>query len=304
MADTRTTELPAVPPPDPELRRLEPLLGTWTSEGHTLNSVLGPGVPVRSTETFRWLDGRYFLVQEYETVFGDEPPQRGVNYWGRDAATGTFQIVFFSNNGPYTEEGNRYVGRVADGRLTFEGPARFEYVLGQYGAIRPSSDGTITVSWWLRGEDGAWKPWMTNTFARARTDRGRAAEIAEIRAILHRWAASVHAGRLEGILAHHAEELVLFDVPPPVLSRGLRAYRDSWVKQFFPWFGGQGIFELGELEVTAGADAAFCHGLVRCRGTTREGRPTEELAVRLTVGLEKRAGSWTIVHEHHSVPST
>lgn len=70
-----------VPPPDVELKRLEPLVGTWATEEHTGDSVLGPGVPVTSTETFSWLDGGYFLVQTYETVFGDEPAQRGVNYW-------------------------------------------------------------------------------------------------------------------------------------------------------------------------------------------------------------------------------
>jgi hypothetical protein len=32
-----------VPPPDPELRRLEPLIGTWTSEDHTEDTLLGPG---------------------------------------------------------------------------------------------------------------------------------------------------------------------------------------------------------------------------------------------------------------------
>jgi Protein of unknown function (DUF1579) len=83
------------PPPDPELKRLEPLVGTWRTEGHTQQSVFGPGVPVTSTETFRWLDGGYFLVQEYETTFGDEPAQRGVNYWSYDSATGRFLIIFF-----------------------------------------------------------------------------------------------------------------------------------------------------------------------------------------------------------------
>jgi hypothetical protein len=34
----------AVAPPDPQLRRLEPLLGTWRSEGQTRASILGPGV--------------------------------------------------------------------------------------------------------------------------------------------------------------------------------------------------------------------------------------------------------------------
>jgi hypothetical protein len=68
------------PPPDPELRRLDPLVGTWRSEDHTLDGVFGPGVPVSNEETFSWLEGGYFLVQTYRTVFGDEPAQTGVNY--------------------------------------------------------------------------------------------------------------------------------------------------------------------------------------------------------------------------------
>jgi hypothetical protein len=39
-----------VPPPAPELRRLEPLIGKWHTQTHTEDSVLGPGVPVTSTE--------------------------------------------------------------------------------------------------------------------------------------------------------------------------------------------------------------------------------------------------------------
>ena len=64
-------------------------------------------VPVRSVEAFHWLDGGYFMVQEYEATFGAEPPQTGVNYWFYDAEAGSFRIIFFSNNGSFTEEGNR-----------------------------------------------------------------------------------------------------------------------------------------------------------------------------------------------------
>jgi hypothetical protein len=163
-ADSSTS---VVPPPDPELRRLEPLLGTWTTTDNTLDSVLGPGVPVTSTETFSWLDGGYFLVSTYETVFGDDPAQTGVNYWGYDTETGKFRIIFFSNNGPYTEEGNRYEGEVAGDRLTFEGPARFQYELDEDGRIKANGDGTLSVAWWLRDEAGEWQPWMHNTFSRA-----------------------------------------------------------------------------------------------------------------------------------------
>ncbi len=111
--ETTAESTVGVPAPDPELQRLAPLLGTWRSEDHTDDSVLGPGVPVTSVETFDWLEGGYFLVQTYETVFGDEPAQKGVNYWGYDTDAKKFRIIFFSNNGPFTEQGNRYQGAVA-----------------------------------------------------------------------------------------------------------------------------------------------------------------------------------------------
>jgi hypothetical protein len=58
------------PSPDQELKRLEPLLGESRSEDRTLERVLGPGVPVTSTERFYWLDGGYFLVSSHRTVHG------------------------------------------------------------------------------------------------------------------------------------------------------------------------------------------------------------------------------------------
>lgn len=167
MADDMTEQSTfAAPPPDPELQRLEPLLGTWSAEEHTQDSVLGPGVPVASTESSHWLNGGYFLVQTYETVFGDEPAQKGVNYWGYDSEAKRFRIIFFSNNGPFTEEGNRYQGQVAGHKLTFEGPARFQYELDDEGRIKVNPDGTVSVAWWLRDENGEWKPWMNNTFTK------------------------------------------------------------------------------------------------------------------------------------------
>ena len=121
QGDEPTTQSTAdVPPPDPELQRLQPLLGTWTSDDHTHDSILGPEVPATSVESFHWLEGGYFLVHTYETVFGVEPAQTGVNYWFYDSDAKKFRIIFFSNNGPFTEHGNRYQGEVADGRAPEE----------------------------------------------------------------------------------------------------------------------------------------------------------------------------------------
>jgi hypothetical protein len=94
--------------------------------------------------------------------------KRGVNYWGYDAAVGRFLIIFFSNNGPFTEEGNRYEGKVADNKLTFVGPARFQYELDENGRIRTNADGTSPVAWWLRDEQGEWQARMDLTFRKIR----------------------------------------------------------------------------------------------------------------------------------------
>ena len=165
MADDIATPF-VTPPPSPELNRLEPLLGKWTSQAYTEAGVLGPAAPVVSTEEFYWLDGGYFLVQTYETSFGTEPAQKGINYWFYDAEARKFRIIFFSNNGPFTEGGNRYEGEIVDGTLTFTGPARFQYDLDGAGKIKGNDDGTMTIRWWLRDDSEEFRPWMTNTFRR------------------------------------------------------------------------------------------------------------------------------------------
>ena len=50
--------------------------------------------------------------------------------------------------------------------------------------------------------------------------------------------------------------------------RGIDAYRETW-PPFFEWQRNGAIFEIVELDVTAGDDVAFAHALLRC-GTPEE----------------------------------
>lgn len=126
---------------------------------------------------------------------------------------------------------------------------------------------------------------------------------AAIRHLIIQWAQAVHTGDLKSVLAEHDPEIVMFDVPPPHDGlRGIDAYRDSW-PPFFEWQRQGAVFEIVELEVTAGADVAFAWALLRC------GKPTDfekdpDNRLRLTIGLCKREGRWVVTHEHHSFPST
>ena len=123
----------------------------------------------------------------------------------------------------------------------------------------------------------------------------------QVRASVERWVAAVASGDLEGVLADHAEDIVMFDVPPPYEGvRGLAAYRDTW-PPFFTWQQSGACFELQSLDVTAGADVAFAYALLRC--DTEEGlAQNPENRLRLTVGLRKDGGRWVVTHEHHSFP--
>ena len=52
---------------------------------------------------------------------------------------------------------------------------------------------------------------------------------AEIRALIERWVKAVHSGDMDGVLADHAADIVMFDVPPPENGmRGIAAYRATW----------------------------------------------------------------------------
>jgi ketosteroid isomerase-like protein len=120
----------------------------------------------------------------------------------------------------------------------------------------------------------------------------------QIRALIESWADAVHRGDMAGVLADHAADIVMFDVPPPQEGvRGIDAYRDSW-PGFFGWQASGASFDLLSLDVTAGADVAFAYALLRCG--TPEVDP--DVRLRLTIGLRKDAGRWVVAHEHHSFP--
>jgi ketosteroid isomerase-like protein len=119
-----------------------------------------------------------------------------------------------------------------------------------------------------------------------------------IRHIIERWAVAAHTGDLMTVTAHHDPGIVMYDVPPPENGvRGLDAYRETW-PGFFDWQR-RASFDLLCLDVVAGEDVAFAYGLLRC-GTPEELRDVPERRLRLTMGLRKIAGQWTILHEHHS----
>jgi uncharacterized protein (TIGR02246 family) len=119
------------------------------------------------------------------------------------------------------------------------------------------------------------------------------ADADELRSLIASWEQAIRAGDLDAVLARHAEDVVMFDVAPPLRRTGLSECRENW--QPFVEGGPHESFQLGELSLHVGSEVAFAHALARTDAD-------DDFAVRVTLGFEKRRGRWTLVHEHHSAP--
>ena len=118
------------------------------------------------------------------------------------------------------------------------------------------------------------------------------ADETQIRTLVEAWAKAVRAKDMEGALAHHTGDIVMFDVPMPVQVRGIAAYKKTWELFFANSPGGPGSFDVTELQVTAGETVAYAHAILKIFKSS----------ARLTIGMRKEKGQWLIAHEHHSYP--
>ena len=135
---------------------------------------------------------------------------------------------------------------------------------------------------------------MTNNTAKSNPD-----EI-QIRQLVENWAKAVRERDLQNILAYHSDDIVMYDVPKPFQSIGIDAYRKTW-DTFFAYTK-PGVFDIQQLNIFADNNFAFCYATMKC-GDKSNSEDYLELDFRLTIGLKKTNNQWTIIHEHHSIPS-
>ena len=138
---------------------------------------------------------------------------------------------------------------------------------------------------------------MANQEIRAMVRKAETAEH-QIRMLVEAWADAVRRHDMPGILADREPDIVMFDLPPPLQSKGIAAYRETW-DLFFKYHKPSQAFDVEELTITVGDDVAFVFAVMRCgAGSTPGG-----FLFRLTVGLRRIDGEWRVTHEHHSIPA-
>src|SRR5215469_16056108 len=95
------------------------------------------------------------------------------------------------------------------------------------------------------------------------TTQTRMADEAEIHGLIDRWSAAVRAKDYAAIRADHDPDMLMFDVPPPLQSRGIDQYMATW-DLFFNCADEQVIFNFSDVSVTAGNDVAFATAMGHC----------------------------------------
>lgn len=124
---------------------------------------------------------------------------------------------------------------------------------------------------------------------------------AEIRRQRELWKAAFEAGDVDRIMSFYApaDQIVAFDIMPPLEFDGWDDYRSNWV-DFLGQFDGAPSIETRDMAIACSGDVAFVRCLTRLGGVM-QGKPVD-IWTRETNGMRKIEGTWLVVHDHVSVP--
>lgn len=124
---------------------------------------------------------------------------------------------------------------------------------------------------------------------------------AEVRSHLHEIAQAIRDKDLEALMPHYAPDVVVFDVFPPLETRGADHYRHNF-ERWFASAKGPIYYEMRDVHITTSDRLAAAHCLSHVSVTRQNGHRLDYW-VRLTTQLERREGRWWVTHEHISMPA-
>ena len=123
----------------------------------------------------------------------------------------------------------------------------------------------------------------------------------EIRGWLDRWTKAFTEQDANAIMALYADDVVAYDVVPPLQYVGKAAYRADY-QQFLSQYEGDLHVEIRDLHVGATGDLGYAAGLERISGTLKNGQKSD-VWLRFTSLFRKSGGRWLDFHDHVSVPA-
>lgn len=122
----------------------------------------------------------------------------------------------------------------------------------------------------------------------------------EIRGWIDHWAKTVSAKDIDRVMELYTDDVVAYDVVPPLQYIGKAAYRADW-QQFFAQYESDLHIETRDLHVGASGEFGYATGLQMISGTLKHGQKSG-MWIRFTSLYRKVNGKWLDFHDHVSVP--
>ena len=122
----------------------------------------------------------------------------------------------------------------------------------------------------------------------------------EIRDWLDRWTKAFTQMDVDSILALYTDDVVAYDVVPPLQYVGKAEYRIDY-QQFFSRYDSLHV-EVRDLHIGTSGDLGYASGLELISGTLRTGQKSK-VWLRFTSLFRKSDGRWLDFHDHVSVPA-
>jgi uncharacterized protein (TIGR02246 family) len=104
----------------------------------------------------------------------------------------------------------------------------------------------------------------------------------------------------ETLATRPADDVITFDVLPPLNARGSQATL-THLRAWFDGYDGPIDYSVRDVHVDADGDVGFCAFLYHVGGTLTSGAEVD-MWVRATLCCRRIDGRWRIVHDHESVP--
>ncbi len=123
---------------------------------------------------------------------------------------------------------------------------------------------------------------------------------AQIRELIADEVSAICAKDIDKIMAHYAQDVMIFDVKPPFQIKGADAFRRIW-EECLPYFPEAFEIESRDLSITVSGDLAIAHWIFHFTGMEKD-HPAAQMWMRNTVSYQRNQGKWQIVHGHCSVP--
>lgn len=123
----------------------------------------------------------------------------------------------------------------------------------------------------------------------------------EVFQTLESFAEAIREGNIEHIMSFYSDDIIAYDMMPPLEFSSKDKYKKSWLEYFINYFKFPVHFDYEKQKFSIDGDVAFTHALVHMSGEAKDGEMIN-MWMRNTTCLKKFGEKWLITHEHNSIP--